>query len=552
MDHRPSAFLSYTHFDNIHNGDFISKLCCRLGKEVQLQRGDIFQVFQDKKDIMWGQKWKERIQKSLNVATFLIPIITPSFFKSENCRKEVLQFLQYQEDLQRKDFILPVYYINTPLLENDLVRQSDHLAQIIASYQYADWRDLRFFDFQSLEVSKAIANLASQIFDALERTRNIEHGRDHEEPFYTPHKLRTGNEQSPLPGYLAMHYSESDPRKLLESALEKKQNGDYQTAKELHLKLIQSDIDWGKHVDLFVDQLYFSISLHDKLEEWNELHHLERLVFIPNFSKVEKVISTEAYRTIRSMYQSSMALALLRQAKLEDALERIEDALERKPGSKGDPGAWILYANALTTRAIIKHAFWSYRDQKRLFILNAQQDLKEAELIYKKHAKMGKQDEFHHLGRFYGTRSFLRIAAWIGDIPDELNKDKLLNDAIRAHQGKNRTAYGRIAGSYCDAFSRYKLAMLEKNNTQKIEFFRAALKLLNNSCGPACKKSSLPQIKIFSLSIEVANELNKLGENIDISGFNDAYTYAKRTLESKGYYFIDNLPKDSWLSTPLN
>jgi len=71
--------------------------------------------------------------------------------------------------LKRDDLILPVYYVNCPLLNDEEKQKDDKLAQIIASRQYADWRELRFEPFTSPQVGKTLAKMAMQIREALER-----------------------------------------------------------------------------------------------------------------------------------------------------------------------------------------------------------------------------------------------------------------------------------------------------------------------------------------------------------------------------------------------
>jgi hypothetical protein len=45
------------------------------------------------------------------------------------------------------------------------VRGSDELARVLASRQFADWRELRFEPFSSPLVRKAVAQLASRMRD---------------------------------------------------------------------------------------------------------------------------------------------------------------------------------------------------------------------------------------------------------------------------------------------------------------------------------------------------------------------------------------------------
>jgi len=163
--------MSYASNDDKHDGGKLTQFRERLSGEVQMQTGEEFDIFQDRKHILWGQNWKERIEESLDAVTFLIPIITPSFFNSSYCREELQRFLERERKLNRSDLILPVYYVSCPLLYEEAQRANDKMAQVIAARQYADWRDLRFESFHSPQTARRLVDLAIQIREALERTQ---------------------------------------------------------------------------------------------------------------------------------------------------------------------------------------------------------------------------------------------------------------------------------------------------------------------------------------------------------------------------------------------
>jgi hypothetical protein len=164
------AFLSYARNDDAHERGRLSELRELLSGEVAAQSGDPFEIFQDKEDISWGQQWQERIKQSLDSVTFLIPILTPRFFRSEACRDELEQFLKRERELKRGDLIMPLYYIDTPILNDQIKRTNDALASVIYSRQYWDWRKLRFESLDSKQVRETIAKMGKGILAALERS----------------------------------------------------------------------------------------------------------------------------------------------------------------------------------------------------------------------------------------------------------------------------------------------------------------------------------------------------------------------------------------------
>ena len=165
MSSQPAAFLSYVRFNDQHDDGQLTQFRERLAAEVRVQTGEEFPIFQDRNDIAWGQNWQARIDEALDAVTLLLVVVTPSFFRSPACRAEVERFLARERELGRQDLILPVYYVSTPELDDQQRRDADELAGVLASRQFADWRELRFEPFTSPVVRKALAQLASRMRD---------------------------------------------------------------------------------------------------------------------------------------------------------------------------------------------------------------------------------------------------------------------------------------------------------------------------------------------------------------------------------------------------
>jgi F-box protein 11 len=157
--------MSYARFNDMHDDGQLSTFRERLAAEVRAQTGREFVIFQDRADITWGQNWAQRIEETLDVVTLLLVIITPGFFGSAACRGEVARFQQRERELGRSDLILPVYYISAREMDDPAVRDSDELAGLLASRQFADWRELRFEPFTSPLLRRAVAQLASRMRD---------------------------------------------------------------------------------------------------------------------------------------------------------------------------------------------------------------------------------------------------------------------------------------------------------------------------------------------------------------------------------------------------
>ena len=170
----PAGFLSYARSDDDHDGGYLTSFRRALEGELRAQTGEQITVFQDREDVLWGEVWRERINAGIDSATILIPIITPSFFVSAACRKELERFLEREKSLGRSDLIFPLYYIRTPLIQDPARRVGDKLAQIIASREYRDWTDNRFEAIDALPVRRQIAELAGEMVAAFQRGTAIE------------------------------------------------------------------------------------------------------------------------------------------------------------------------------------------------------------------------------------------------------------------------------------------------------------------------------------------------------------------------------------------
>jgi parallel beta-helix repeat protein len=160
----PAAFLSYVRSDDDHEEGQIRLLQSRLEGEVRMQLGrDDFHIFLDREDIGWGENWRRRIESSLDAVTLLIPVLTPAFFASPECRREVERFLERERELGRDDLVLSIYYLSAAELEEAERREGDELARTLAQRQHADWRSLRFEPLTSPVVRQRLAQLAGRM-----------------------------------------------------------------------------------------------------------------------------------------------------------------------------------------------------------------------------------------------------------------------------------------------------------------------------------------------------------------------------------------------------
>ncbi|WP_126636620.1 toll/interleukin-1 receptor domain-containing protein [Embleya hyalina] len=168
----PVGFWSYTHRDDELDDGRIRRLAQSIGDEFEIITGEELKVFVDKKSIEWGDGWRIRIDTALTSSTFLIPIITPRYFKSQQCRREIITFAGHAASLGLDELLLPIHYVNVPELTDN--KDEDEVIALIRKRQWVDWRELRLEDEKSPEYRKAINQLAARLSKILEESASVE------------------------------------------------------------------------------------------------------------------------------------------------------------------------------------------------------------------------------------------------------------------------------------------------------------------------------------------------------------------------------------------
>ncbi|MBV09903.1 NACHT domain-containing protein [Rubinisphaera sp.] len=97
------AFFSYSHLDDENTNGFLFKLHKRIKKEIGLVSGNSdISVFFDKDGIEFGQFWERKLEHAIEESVALIPVISPTYMKSEECKKEFRKFLIVENSLRSK------------------------------------------------------------------------------------------------------------------------------------------------------------------------------------------------------------------------------------------------------------------------------------------------------------------------------------------------------------------------------------------------------------------------------------------------------------------
>ncbi|MBT2594561.1 TIR domain-containing protein [Arthrobacter sp. ISL-72] len=155
-----AGFWGYAHLDDKADGGRVTRLAEKIRLEYQALTTQELEIFVDRTSLSWGQQWRGRISESLQTTTFYIPVITPNFIDSKECRKEFLTFVNTAKSLGVSEYILAIRYIPVPDLKED---STDDIKALVASTQFEDWEALRFEDEDGPMYRRAVNKLALRL-----------------------------------------------------------------------------------------------------------------------------------------------------------------------------------------------------------------------------------------------------------------------------------------------------------------------------------------------------------------------------------------------------
>lgn len=158
------GFWSYVHSDDDAEGHRVVKLARDIAAQFEMITDEPIRLFLDKNDLEWGVDWDKKIHTSIANVAFFIPVLTPRYFSSASCRTELSSFARVADKLGVKQLLLPLLYVDVPALHVE--EPTDPLVQLVGTYQWVDWTDLRFASRKSPRYRRAVADLARRLADA--------------------------------------------------------------------------------------------------------------------------------------------------------------------------------------------------------------------------------------------------------------------------------------------------------------------------------------------------------------------------------------------------
>ncbi len=158
------GFWSYVHKDDEADQGRICRLAQDVVEQFEMLTDETIDLFLDKDALEWGDSWEDRIDASLASVAFFIPVMTPRYLSSPQCRRELQFFARRAEKLGIKELVLPLYYVRAPALETEA--PDDDLVILLRTFHWEDWRELRYEDRASKAYRQAVSRLADRLVAA--------------------------------------------------------------------------------------------------------------------------------------------------------------------------------------------------------------------------------------------------------------------------------------------------------------------------------------------------------------------------------------------------
>jgi TIR domain len=162
---KPVGFWSYARQDDKDADGQISNLRRVLCNAINLRLGCEVKLFQDIEAIRFGMDWASAIEEALENVSFFIPVVTPRFLQSENCRQEFTTFRSRMSAMRRDDLIFPIHYVD---VDKTIPAEStfEEVLAALRRHQWIDFRSLQCEDLRCSQVKQWAAGLALAIVEA--------------------------------------------------------------------------------------------------------------------------------------------------------------------------------------------------------------------------------------------------------------------------------------------------------------------------------------------------------------------------------------------------
>ncbi len=144
-------------------GGAVTKFRDHLEIELRKKTGNVsLTVFQDKRGIHGGDKWEQVLEEELDSAKLLLILLSPTWIRSEWCRKEYEKFIASDVRGMNDKCVVPLIWDKVSDIDAITPEQRTLLAQL-RTYQVLIWDELQYDDWASPEPNRAAGKLAKEL-----------------------------------------------------------------------------------------------------------------------------------------------------------------------------------------------------------------------------------------------------------------------------------------------------------------------------------------------------------------------------------------------------
>jgi tetratricopeptide (TPR) repeat protein len=173
-------FISYAHADNVRGQ--VRELSDAIQDDFRRFAGRELEIFFDESAIPSMSDWESRIGQGLRESRLFLAVLSPNYFASAYCRRELDEYVRYEAMRQCiGEGVAPVYFVELPALLGEPV--APDVASAIAEMRKRQWCDLVSQSpvaivpwheagrraLEDAEVARRLASLKQQLAERLTR-----------------------------------------------------------------------------------------------------------------------------------------------------------------------------------------------------------------------------------------------------------------------------------------------------------------------------------------------------------------------------------------------
>jgi len=167
------GFWSYVHRDDDADMGRVAQLARDIVEGYEALTAEKIQLFLDRDDMHWGDLWRDRVDDALSNVAFFIPVITPRYFKSAECRREFQFFYERADRLGITKLVMPILYIDVKQLRVE-GSADDPIMKLIKEVHWEEWTPFRMKERESEAYRTAVDHLANELVGRVAAVESVD------------------------------------------------------------------------------------------------------------------------------------------------------------------------------------------------------------------------------------------------------------------------------------------------------------------------------------------------------------------------------------------